>query len=1261
MNKSQLKKDLIKLIDSHTSIINPSHSFHQYIAKCQRNQLNNEENIVQPFALNFLELLNYVNQHNLVIEEEEKGNKPDFHSNSFVFECKSSKYKDFSEKIGRLESPQEQLVRYLKSKEFSREYGILFSFDRIEIYKLLKDENLKLIEGLTFSLVELYEGKSTNFENFISKFYVSPLSIDDKIETIANIEKTDLIPIKTKIFNKILKSLINDISLELTSQFITLSETSDNKKLMRQKVCQIKKQMDLPLTKDAEIEFISQMSYIILARILLTKCWEDFGLIEPPNTYNGGFKKYIQDIQEKIEDVYKLALNKSQDIYYLFNPDNPYLLLKLSDKMIVDILFKICKYDFNTLDYDILGYIYEDYLDLEHRKKFGQYYTPPYIVNLILDRVDYKPLSNEYLNSTILDPASGSGTFLLNAVRRILNSKKDGQDNSSAYKRLIENCVYGSELMLFPYLLSEINVLIQISYQLKMIIKKKEQLNVFHIFPNNSFNLLDKTIITRISDIPEEKIKGNDIIDSAIIDRKKDKLLSLQRKVDFDFIVGNPPYVANNRNPELFREMQELFTFCSTTYYNKMDLFYWFIILGILKLRSGGKLCYITTRYWIDKGALTGVETLKRYILEYCYFREVIDLRAVNIFVSAPGQENIIFVLEKKSNNSEDNFIKVFKIQPRPLRGECDLDNCPFERTYCINDQEYLECLCKREREWDSILTNPNIPLSNYIHVYYSARQTSDLNYNRSWDIFLPGEGEITDAINSFTLSCTNVIERTDVGGQVYTQSVVKHIKDFYEIRVGILTTSDEIFVLTSELLKIKQQNYFIKLDSTINIRHSEKQALINMYEGEIDSEGYVWLKITENGKNRLFNLYKTPSVYKHGLDTSKISVKLIFFEDERDYFNCPVLIKYLSQYKEQIEDTLGSFSQSELNPARPNKWITLRRGGIIKLNGRNRNLYNYYNAQPKIFYNYRVGNNNIFGFTDKQMCATTDMYFFHESGEQINLYYILAYLNSKVMTFYFKERPIELQRQKTNVENDIPIFIPRNEHERTLQRFIIKKEKELVKKLQQLEKKYRTKGFHFNLDQIDPEDIGIDIQKVLENVELQTIDEISYKSISSTDFNEIDRTIFPIIINNSRNIESLNHFNEQVEDLNVIFIDRSLSIIVSKNYYERFKFVLDSYFGFNKEPNLHELLNLKVPNNEAMKYIKIRSEMLIDLISQISASDKSFIENLIDRILKGDYEISQISQTIKNINSINKMLYFIDLAFIKMIMPKYLDLVLNY
>ncbi|MHA1755344.1 MAG: HsdM family class I SAM-dependent methyltransferase, partial [Promethearchaeota archaeon] len=753
MDIENLKKQVIKLIFSQSSIINESQNFEQYIYKCRSQNLNNEETVVQPFVISFLKLLNYFNQHNLIIEERQYGNKPDFYSENFILECKSTRYDDFSKKIGGKESPIEQLERYLRSEGFNQKYGILFSLDRCEVYTL-QNSKLKKMPHLSFSLVELLQGKDTNFNNFISTFYVHPLSIKEKIKIIAETEKKTLIPIQFRTFNKILKSLVKEITIHLENSFYRLPQTDDVTILIKSKVCQIKKQLDLKSTEEAEKEFISQTAYIILARILLTKCWEDLNLIDPPNTYNGGFKKYLEQYQEKIKDIYHKALNASQNIYYLFDPSNPYLLLDLPDELIIEILFEICKYDFKSLDYDILGYIYEDYLDIENRKKYGQYYTPSPIVNIILDRIGYNPQKNEFLDKSLLDPASGSGTFLLNAVNRVIKSKQDGNNHSLEYKEIIETKIFGSELMLFPYLLSEINILIQISPIIKDILEADKRLNVFHIFPNNSFNLINKMMVKRLLGIKQDEIQISEILDPALINRKKIKLEQLQNKNDFDFIVGNPPYVANDTNPELFREMKKLFTFCKETYCNKMDLFYWFIILGIWKLKEGGKLSFITTRYWIDKGEKTGVESLKENILKYCFFREAIDLRNVNIFHHARGQENIIFILEKKSSHSQDDFITIFQVQSRPQQGNCLLENCIFDKGYCSDDQEYLECLYSHQAEWDALLTDSSSTLGNYIIAYKSARKTSDLEKNRSWDIFHPNKGIIFEILNIIENSC---------------------------------------------------------------------------------------------------------------------------------------------------------------------------------------------------------------------------------------------------------------------------------------------------------------------------------------------------------------------------------------------------------------------------------------------------------------------------------------------------------------------------
>ena len=158
MNLVKVHQEIITLIKSQTNIINPTHTFRRYVENCKKNGINNEENVVQPFTISFLKILNYINQHNLESEDVQKGNKPDFHTDMFILECKSSKYREFDEKLGREESPEEQLKRYLESKVFSREFGMIFSLEKLQVYKLI-DGELKILPNLSFSLMPDLEFK----------------------------------------------------------------------------------------------------------------------------------------------------------------------------------------------------------------------------------------------------------------------------------------------------------------------------------------------------------------------------------------------------------------------------------------------------------------------------------------------------------------------------------------------------------------------------------------------------------------------------------------------------------------------------------------------------------------------------------------------------------------------------------------------------------------------------------------------------------------------------------------------------------------------------------------------------------------------------------------------------------------------------------------------------------------------------------------------------------------------------------------------
>ena len=86
------------------------------------------------------------------------------------------------------------------------------------------------------------------------------------------------------------------------------------------------------------------------------------------------------------------------------------------------------RFDWRARPRDVLREMYGTVIDKEHRKMFGEYYTPDWLAEMVTERV----LSDEWCQSTViaaergttsgigvLDPACGSGTFLYHAARRL--------------------------------------------------------------------------------------------------------------------------------------------------------------------------------------------------------------------------------------------------------------------------------------------------------------------------------------------------------------------------------------------------------------------------------------------------------------------------------------------------------------------------------------------------------------------------------------------------------------------------------------------------------------------------------------------------------------------------------------------------------------------------------------------------------------------------------------------------------------------------
>ncbi len=113
-----------------------------------------------------------------------------------------------------------------------------------------------------------------------------------------------------------------------------------------------------------------------------------------------------------------------------------------------------CQFDFEELSGDFLGELYQQYFDRDTRKALGEFYTPPEAIEFILDECGYKGQRSHRL----LDPACGSGSFLVAALRRYLNNQPPGSNPREVLLDLTEGLrIVGLDINPFAVLMSQVN------------------------------------------------------------------------------------------------------------------------------------------------------------------------------------------------------------------------------------------------------------------------------------------------------------------------------------------------------------------------------------------------------------------------------------------------------------------------------------------------------------------------------------------------------------------------------------------------------------------------------------------------------------------------------------------------------------------------------------------------------------------------------------------------------------------------------------
>lgn len=188
-------------------------------------------------------------------------------------------------------------------------------------------------------------------------------------------------------------------------------------------------------------------------------------------------------------------------------------------------------------------YFYEDFLkayDKHMRKSRGIYYTPPPVVNFIVRAINdilkgafhIKDGLADRQRVTVLDFATGTGTFLLEVMQQILEVVPEGLRDQLISEHILKN-LYGFEYLIAPYTIAHLK-LSQYLHDKGFRMKPKERLQ---IYLTNTLEPIEPQPNFFLPALSKEVQYAQDV-------KKKPILV----------ITGNPPYSGHSLNPS-YREI----------------------------------------------------------------------------------------------------------------------------------------------------------------------------------------------------------------------------------------------------------------------------------------------------------------------------------------------------------------------------------------------------------------------------------------------------------------------------------------------------------------------------------------------------------------------------------------------------------------------------------------------------------------------------------------------------------------------------------
>jgi len=543
----------------------------------------------------------------------------------FVVEAK------FKKKIGRIErdieprdpSVVDQAVNYAVHGGFP--YYATCNSKRLILFQLKPG-------------VKAYESEVASFE-----YERSPDWAQNLLKTVL-----ELIPVRLKPLDDTLVDTLHEAFNDLYPEFLASLKAKLRDRKFRERYEEWLESQGIEPTDESSRIIAEQTTYLQINKLLF---YQVIRTIYPDKLDPLRIGE-DEDVSEALNRFYSAARAIDYAPVYESDVISEIPFTRRAEERTRTLLDTLNEFDFSSMESDFLGRIYEKLISPQDRKRLGQFYTPPGIVDFIVELTVNKP------DGVVLDPGCGSGSFLVKAYHKLreLNGVPrvvKGPLSERFHRQLLED-IYGIDINQFPAHLSVINLAIQ---------NPRARIERLNVVVSDFFDIRPgQATLTGFESLTAEG---------------KPTLVKLPPS--FDVVVANPPYIRQ----ELLgvKEKQKIKELIEGEFKNKLftgalpkkikdaiildkqsDIYIYFFIHGLRLLRNNGFLGFISSNKWLEVGY---GEPFQQFLLDHAKILYVVEFDRA-IFPDAEVN-TAVTILEKENNKRKrnENIVKFVRVKQK--------------------------------------------------------------------------------------------------------------------------------------------------------------------------------------------------------------------------------------------------------------------------------------------------------------------------------------------------------------------------------------------------------------------------------------------------------------------------------------------------------------------------------------------------------------------------------------------------------------------